>query len=436
MINKEPNWDTLDEFLCSPFHSNPSPNPIFSPNQTPIKRDKIKKPKRNKSAFILFSSEMRKVLKQESNGQINSNEMMVKLANLWKDLNPKDKEKYFEQAEQDKTRYSKELDLYLETCPSGVIKNKTKKNHVRKPCSSYAIFVKEMKEVVRKERPELKMADILKIIAERWKLLSEEDKAIYQEKSRIDKEFVRAKLDEQSTKEQIKAEIKDEFIIHRDKNENMSYQTQGAKKKNLDTFLHEDDLELTDTTYKCLKTENHQIKNLLNSKDMTLSTSRTASNTDHSQKVDEGTKEAFGLDFPDFDFQAYDYRFPTCQVKEEDAQNIQNAQNTGKLLNNYGEDSTRKNNEFIFDFFAMDLSRQKSESMGLFDKSSMKLNSNIMISVSNNNSQKEALQGKDPKSGKRGFWNNIVINTLKNRTENDLFKEEVLYDPNFIDLQI
>jgi len=429
-MDKISNWDTLDSFLCSSFQSNSSPNPIFSPNQVLIKKDKLKKPKRNKSAFILFSSEKRKELKKESNGQINSNEMMVMLANLWKDLDVKDKEKYFVQAETDKERYLKELNNYLENCPDGVIKNKTKKNHVRKPCSSYAIFVKEMKEVVRKERPELKMADILKIIAERWKGLNEEDKVIYQEKSRKDKEFVKAKLDEQSTKEQIKTESKDELIKDKDKFDNVSSQSQGGRKKNPGILFNDEDLELTDTTYKCFKTENYQSKNFHNSKDMTLSTSRSASNTDHSQKVEDGTKDGLAFDFVDFDFQTYDYKFPSCSIKEE----IDYIQNREKSLMNTLEEQNRSN-EFPFDFLAMDLNRQKSGSLGPFEKSSIKLNSNIMISVSNS-SHKEAGQGRDPKSSKRGFWNNVVINTLKNRTENDPFKEEGFNDPNFIDLQI
>jgi len=392
--------------FTSPSHplSTSSPSTCGAPQ-----KDKFKKPKRNKSAFILFSSETRKILKTESGGQINSNEMMVKLADLWRDLNPKDKEKYYQQADQDKERYLEELNVYLQNCPTGVIKNKTKKNHIKKPCSSYAIFVKEMKEVIKGERPELKMADILKVIAERWKKLTDDEKAIYQEKSRIEKEVVKAKLDENFARDQIKAEHLMEgspFPLEFSETKENLFNHQHPKKTNKRP-LH--DLMLNDITYKCLKTEEGPIKDL---KDVTLSTTRSVSNSEPVLKV-EDNHGSFALDFPDLDFQ-------NCDIKPLDTNSFFNTENDGKSLIDLKESKQKKTSELLFDFLSYDLVRQRSESL-MGNKSS--INNNFS---SHNDTEK---------SLRRDFLNKAIITALK-RTENDIFKQESYSDPNFIDLQL
>jgi len=166
------------------------------PIKTTYQKSKSKKPKRNKSAFILFSIDMRAKLKTDAQDQVNSNEMMVKLAELWKQLPSEEKERYNSEAKSDKMRYLQELDDFSKAHPTETIHNKTKKNHVKKPCSSYAIFLKEMKNVIKDQTPNLKMADVLKIVSEKWKGLTEEEKAVYQERAKIEKELVKAKLDE------------------------------------------------------------------------------------------------------------------------------------------------------------------------------------------------------------------------------------------------
>lgn len=110
---------------------------------------------------------MRKKLKKESKNSLNSNEMMVRLAQLWKDLADSEKKKYNDQAEKEKTKYLMDLNEYYQKNPLKVIQNKTKKNHVKKACSAYALFLKEMKKNIKAEDPSLKMADVLKIVAER-----------------------------------------------------------------------------------------------------------------------------------------------------------------------------------------------------------------------------------------------------------------------------
>jgi len=166
---------------------------------TPV--NKKDKPKRNRSAFIIFSSEMRPIIKAEGKQKLNSNEMMVKLADLWKGLKEEERKKYYEMAEKEKVRYLLELNEFYQTHPFDVIQNKTKNNHVKKPCSAYGLFLKETKKVVKVERPDLKMADVLKIVAERWKVLDEKTRKIYQEQAKAEKEVVKAKINEANNSE-------------------------------------------------------------------------------------------------------------------------------------------------------------------------------------------------------------------------------------------
>ena len=110
---------------------------------------------------------MRSKIKAEGNQMTNSNEMMIKLADLWKNLKADDKKKYSDMAEKEKVKYLLELNEFYQTHPFDVIQNKTKKNHVKKPCSAYGLFLREAKKAVKVEQPDLKMADVLKIVAER-----------------------------------------------------------------------------------------------------------------------------------------------------------------------------------------------------------------------------------------------------------------------------
>lgn len=160
---------------------------------------KKKKPKRNRSAFIIFSSETRAKLRSEN---LNSNEMMVKLAELWKSISESEKKMYYDLADQEKNRYMIDLNNFYLQNPNEVIQNKTKKNHIKKPCSAYAIYLKETKKDIKNENPDLKMADILKVVAERWKKLSDDKRMEFQRKAQIEKEETQAKLSQQSGTEE------------------------------------------------------------------------------------------------------------------------------------------------------------------------------------------------------------------------------------------
>ena len=145
------------------------------------------KPKKNIAAYLLFSNKMRILFKQD-NTELAPNEAMKRIAKLWKEIKPEEKSIYQDLARKDKERYLQEKKDFLLAHPSETLVNRTKKNHVRKPCSGYGFFVKKKSPQVREENPNLEAGDILKKIAKEWKNLSEQQRNVYKEMGANDKE--------------------------------------------------------------------------------------------------------------------------------------------------------------------------------------------------------------------------------------------------------
>lgn len=164
-------------------------------------------PRRNKSAFILFSIETRAKFKSQDFESVNSNDMMVRLADLWKNLSTDERQKFQNEADRDKMRYLQELDSFWKANPSEMIQNKTKKNHVKKPCSAYALYLRDVKHEIKDQNASLKMADVLKIVSERWKQLDKNVKQDYETRAEKEKEKAMAKLEEKVTKNDVDNEI-------------------------------------------------------------------------------------------------------------------------------------------------------------------------------------------------------------------------------------
>ena len=157
-------------------------------------KHKSQKPKRNKSAFLLYSAEKRAQIKAKGE-KLNSNEIMGKLADLWNALPQSERKGYEAEAKRDKERYLNEMEIFKRENPDAKDShNRTKTNHVKKPSSAYGLFLKEATADIKKETPKLLMADVLKIVSYRWKNLSENERAKYQDEARKEKELSQARL--------------------------------------------------------------------------------------------------------------------------------------------------------------------------------------------------------------------------------------------------
>jgi hypothetical protein len=165
-------------------------------------------PKKPKSAYILYCMEQReKIMKQ--NPDIKANEIMVKLGEAWKKASEKDKKKFTRQAEEDKARYTAEMENYTPPDDVDVPTRKAKKERTgpKRGMSSYMFFCQDMRPVLKKDKPELKGKEIALELGKRWKALSDKQKAPYIAKAGEDKaryEAEKATLSDSDTKPEAK----------------------------------------------------------------------------------------------------------------------------------------------------------------------------------------------------------------------------------------
>jgi len=178
--------------------------------EKPAKKAKTKKkkdanaPKRGKSSFMYFGDEWRPKLKEE-NPELTVPEMGKALGEKWKTLTAEEKEPYEEKAKEDKVRYEKAKAEYDAANPTPMdedssdddaplkkqkkAKKKKKKdpNAPKKNMTAFLIFSNAERPKVMEENKEAGVAGWGKILGEKWKALSEEEKEPWQEKAKEDK---------------------------------------------------------------------------------------------------------------------------------------------------------------------------------------------------------------------------------------------------------
>jgi high mobility group protein B2 len=157
--------------------------------------DKRKKPKRNRSAFILFSIDIREKLKPKELDKLNPNDKFVRIAQLWKEISDSERKVYEQRAKEEKERYTNELTDFCKIFPSEPIQRP--RNHIKKPCNAYGYYLKHIKESIRTEKPELRMCEVLRIVGERWKKLSPEEKIVFEERAEASRKIFKAEVSKQ-----------------------------------------------------------------------------------------------------------------------------------------------------------------------------------------------------------------------------------------------
>lgn len=180
------------------------------------------KPKRGKSSYIFFCADHRAEVKTNLGDEAKNTEIIAELGRLWNDLkestkssNKKKLAKYEAQAKADKERYLNEMAEYepksdeettvqnssdseqgseiQDDVPESPKKEKKKKKEEpeekekkekspkkssEKKTTGYSLFQKAFREDVKEENPDMKPAEITKLLAGMWKDL---DKAEQQE---------------------------------------------------------------------------------------------------------------------------------------------------------------------------------------------------------------------------------------------------------------
>ena len=120
---------------------------------------------------------------------------------MYKLLSPEEKASWVERAEQDKIRYEKELEDY--TPPPGhdargnlIEEHRPRKRNKRpqkdpfapkRASGAYVFFTNEMRPMVMKQFPGIKFVEMGRILGERWRALTPEEKTRYEKLAQEDK---------------------------------------------------------------------------------------------------------------------------------------------------------------------------------------------------------------------------------------------------------
>lgn len=157
-------------------------------------------PKRNLSAYLLYQNAMRDEFKRENPG-MTFGQLSKYTSCMYKLLSPEEKAGWVARADEDKARYEKELKDY--TPPPGhdargnLIEEQRPRKRNKRPqkdpyapkraSGAYVFFTNEMRPVVMKQFPGIKFVEMGRILGERWRALTPDEKSRYEKLAQEDK---------------------------------------------------------------------------------------------------------------------------------------------------------------------------------------------------------------------------------------------------------
>jgi len=112
------------------------------------------------------------------------------LARQFKSLPEKEVRKWEKKAEQDKLRYQEEMKHYIPAeDPTGGGRKKQKKdpNAPKRNMSAYFLYSIDIRPSVKAEHPAASLKEIARIISAQYKVLSDKQRKVYEEKAAADK---------------------------------------------------------------------------------------------------------------------------------------------------------------------------------------------------------------------------------------------------------
>lgn len=160
----------------------------------------INAPKRNMSAYLLYQNAMREQFKRENPG-MTFGQLAKYTSHMYKNLTPDEKQTWEARAAQDKARYEAELSAYVP--PPGhdakgvlIEDHRPRKRNKRSPkdpaapkraSGAYVFFTNEMRPKVLVEFPGIKFVELGKVLGERWRALTPQQKKLYEGMAAEDK---------------------------------------------------------------------------------------------------------------------------------------------------------------------------------------------------------------------------------------------------------
>jgi hypothetical protein len=172
-------------------------------SSTRVKRKKDPNaPKKWKTGYILFCVDQRDKLKKENEG-LSATEVTSRLGALWKNLSDKEKSKYEESSKKDKNRYENEMQSYNPQV-EGTTSKKRAPNGSKGAMSSYMHYCQDNREMVKSKNSQMNGKQVNVELSRLWKELPAEQKAVFEQKARTDKERVQSEKGLKTVVEEVK----------------------------------------------------------------------------------------------------------------------------------------------------------------------------------------------------------------------------------------
>jgi len=168
---------------------------ISDEDDAPKKKRKPKKdpnkPKRNMSAFFLYSNANRDRVKEENPG-VAFGQVAKLLSAEFKEISAAERAKWDRLALDDKERYQREMEDYEPPSDDEEVTTKKRKkkdpNAPKRNMSAYFLYSQEMRSVIKEEHPDASFGETAKLISARFKELSAAERKKYDDLALADKE--------------------------------------------------------------------------------------------------------------------------------------------------------------------------------------------------------------------------------------------------------
>ncbi len=144
-------------------------------------------PKQPSNSYIFYTKEARTKVCSE-NPEAKNTEIISILAEQWKKL--KNKDKYVEMANEDKIRYTKDMEKFEKNHPEFTRSKTSKKNSKPTKETAYRLFCEENREQLKKKFPDSIGKEIAQKLISEWKKENDESVLNFQKKAdEMNKDF-------------------------------------------------------------------------------------------------------------------------------------------------------------------------------------------------------------------------------------------------------
>lgn len=148
---------------------------------------KLKGPKKARSAYVFYTIDARPGVQNE-NPDMDFGEITKRVAASWNKLNAKQKRKYEQLAEEDKSRYENEASSFNDEHPEvAARKKRAKKGAPKKARSAYLYFTMERRPELQGQNSEMAFGELTRLVADEWKGLSDAGKKKFEKLAEADK---------------------------------------------------------------------------------------------------------------------------------------------------------------------------------------------------------------------------------------------------------